>query len=743
MSVRAHRRLRLPADDRTPAVARAAVRQVLLAGGWADQLDEALLLVSELSTNGIVHAGTPVDVDVLADDTGVTITVSDQKSGLVGATTAVRSGPFDLIAAGGPNGDGDLAPTGNGNGRARAGAAEAVWDDTVELEERGRGLMLVDRLASAWGTSHHATGKSVWFRLGTDTVPDTGPPVVPVETVEAASGTAATDAALPSALEAIAAPAPNAAPAADGTAVPPAAWVWLDHVPEALRSRLTMPQLVSELLERLCDVTGAATGSVWLDRGDTAGERRLAGYSSPHGPRPAPGDEADTVVVPLPVAHPLRGKVVLHPPAGRRPGRYWQELAALSAQRMAIGIDAERLQGDEMRRRGWVTFLAEASELLANSLDLELTTALAAQLVVPRLGSWAVVHLVDPRGELRTVAVAHADEHAIPRIRAHAEAAETRTRLAAVLDQAATVPFDGDLAGLALPLVARGRVIGVLSVGRFADRVHSGDDAAALADFARRASLAIDNATAHAERIRVADELQRALLPRPLPEAPGIEFGAVYVPAGTGDVGGDFYDVFGVRRNRWFVSMGDICGKGSQAAVMTGAVREVMRALIGEDRATANMLATLNRTLLASANDRYATVAAAMVTRLEPPGRPRTLDVALCLAGHDRPVLLEADGAVRSVGECGSAVGLVEQFETPEVNLTLRQGDALVFVTDGVTERRRQGSMYGTQRLRDLLGTMAGRPAQEIADRVQQDVLAFAPEPPRDDIAVLVLRNPL
>ncbi|MBA3744272.1 ATP-binding protein [Sporichthya sp.] len=155
---RAHRHLRLPADDRTPAVARAAVRQVLLAGGRADQLDEALLLVSELSTNGIVHAGTPVDVDVVADETGVTITVSDQKTGLAGMAIGVGSGPFDLIAAGG-------AEPPNGH---LAAVPDPVWDDpTVELEERGRGLLLVDRLASSWGTSHHATGKSVWFRLGT------------------------------------------------------------------------------------------------------------------------------------------------------------------------------------------------------------------------------------------------------------------------------------------------------------------------------------------------------------------------------------------------------------------------------------------------------------------------------------------------------------------------------------------------------------------------------------------------
>src|SRR5687767_10413152 len=93
---RAHRRLRLPADHRSPAAARAAVREVVLAAGLADRLDEALLLVSELSTNGVVHAGTAFDVDVLADESGVTVTVTDQKVGLVGQPPGGRSGPFEL-----------------------------------------------------------------------------------------------------------------------------------------------------------------------------------------------------------------------------------------------------------------------------------------------------------------------------------------------------------------------------------------------------------------------------------------------------------------------------------------------------------------------------------------------------------------------------------------------------------------------------------------------------------------------
>jgi serine phosphatase RsbU (regulator of sigma subunit) len=356
------------------------------------------------------------------------------------------------------------------------------------------------------------------------------------------------------------------------------------------------------------------------------------------------------------------------------------------------------------------------------------------------------VHLLTPRGGLRPVAVAHVDEQAAPGIRARlgeASTAAVRDRLAEVVTGGGTVPLAGDLAGVALPLVARGRVIGVLSVGRFAERAHGGEDVAMLADFARRASLAIDNAKAHAERIKVADELQEALRPPVLPTAPGVDFGAEFVPATSGaDVGGDFYDVFPVRRNRWFASIGDVCGKGAQAAVVTGIVRDVMRVLVGDDRPTARMLASLNRTLLANGSDRYATVATAMVTRLETVGKSRVLEVALTLAGHDRPILVRADGATRAVGECGTAVGLVDQFDVCEVIVTLRQGESLVFVTDGVTERRDGIRMFGTKRLRQLLSQLAGSPAQVIATAIREEVVAFAADPPRDDIAVLVLRNP-
>jgi phosphoserine phosphatase RsbU/P len=297
---------------------------------------------------------------------------------------------------------------------------------------------------------------------------------------------------------------------------------------------------------------------------------------------------------------------------------------------------------------------------------------------------------------------------------------------------------------VAVRLTARGNVLGTLCVGRHADRMHGADDIAVIEDVARRASLAIDNARAHAERTQIAQDLQRALLPPALPVAPGLEFGAEYVPASTGsEVGGDFYDVVQIHRNRWLVSIGDVCGKGTQAAAVTGVVRDVVRALARDNRSLPRMLQTLNRTLLGQHDfDRYCTVATALVTRADPADGDAPLDVQLCLAGHDRPILVHPDGTTLPVGECGTAVGLLENIDVAEVRVSLQPGEVLVFFTDGVTERRRGREQYGVRRLRRELRSLVGHPAQVVASRVRSSVLAFSPDPPRDDIAVLVLRNP-
>lgn len=739
MAARPHRRLRLPADDRTPAAARALVREVLVAGGRTDALDSALLLVSELTTNGVVHAGTAVEVEVAADRHGVTVTVSDQQPGPLRLPAAPVLAQPDVAAP--------AAVLHAGSGGDLEDAA---------LDERGRGLFLVDRLATTWGTRHHPGGKSIWFRIGS-TDADGGPPGAQAE---------------PAARDPVATAAEN-----DPPALP---WSWLVDLPDPLRSRLDLPTLVAELLARLCEVTGAVAGAVWLDRADTAGSVRLACFGTAEqtplgelGSRldsdPSSAGDPHIVLAPVPVSPPWRASLSLRAAADALPLPAWRELAALSGLRIALGMDAERLRSDDSRRRGWLTYLAETSELLANSLDVDLTLALIPSVVVPRLGRWCAVHVLDtawnPSGDrgaagagdrLRLAGLGHADEEQLAALRdlvgAHA-AAEIQGRLAEAVETGGTVGLPVPVDGVTVPLKARGRTLGTLTVGRHAERAHTGEDIAVLSDVARRACLALDNAYALAERHRIAADLQRALLPAELPVAPGIEFGAEYVPTGaavgelasranfTVDVGGDFYDVLTLRRNRWLVSIGDVCGKGAAAAAVTGLVRNVIRALAGEHRALPRTLAAVHRTLLAAETDRYATVAAALVTRAEVAGE-RVLDVTLCLAGHDQPLLLRADGTTAAVGECGSAVGLLPEFEVHETRVRLAPGDSLVCFTDGVTERRSGSEQYGTRRLRHLLRGLVGHSAPEVAARVRSEVVAFSAESPRDDIAILVLRNP-
>src|SRR5690606_23855004 len=156
-------------------------------------------------------------------------------------------------------------------------------------------------------------------------------------------------------------------------------------------------------------------------------------------------------------------------------------------------------------RQTWLTFLSEASELLAQSLDVELTLALIPQPVVPRLGRRAAVHTADSYGKLRLDAAHHADDTEPPQLNeAHKESGTGKVlaRLNTALS-GAQVALGRPTEGFAVPLVARGQAIGTLSVGRHGDRRHEPDEVAVVQDVARRAALAIDNARIHAERRHV------------------------------------------------------------------------------------------------------------------------------------------------------------------------------------------------------------------------------------------------
>ncbi|MBF9127647.1 SpoIIE family protein phosphatase [Plantactinospora sp. S1510] len=671
------RRVRLPADRRTPAAARALVRSVLADAGLEELLNEALLLTTELSTNAVEHARTELDIEVVADESGLTVTVSD-----------FAAGPIDDVTARPKN---DLT-------------------DISQVSERGRGLLLVDHFASRWGTTHQATGKGVWFRLDrkSHSSPAGRQPDTPHRVASGTgSGQAGPSAPSAGAMSALMQTAPD--PYADDP----------------------LPAFAADLLVRVGDMVGAAGGAVRLDRGDGAGWQLLARY----GRQPRPGDEL--LRVPLTVHRPYAGELELD----AAPSGYARPLAALVAERLSLHLENDRLRRTDIRRQTWLTFLAEASELLAQSLDVDLTMALIPQLVVPRLGQWCAVHTADEWGRLRLAAATHADEAVLPQL--HKTLKEdgpesVQARLREASRSQGQVPIGPPMDGFAIPLVARGQRLGTLAVGRHQRHRHDPDEVAVLEDVARRAALAIENARIHDERRKVAQTLQQSLLPPVLPVVDGIGFAAEYVPTGdAADVGGDFYDVVPLPDDRWMVVVGDVSGKGVQAAAVTGLVRDVIRVLVGDGRPLPDVLTRLNETLVERGSGRYCTLAMAAVDR-EPGGR---LTVSLYLAGHDRPVLVRADGPASFVGAGGTALGLLDSIASPVAEVHLDAGDALVFYTDGVTERRRGRELFGVERLRDAAAPLAGYSADVMAARLRNTAINFSVESPRDDIAILVLRN--
>ncbi|GAA3350151.1 hypothetical protein GCM10020358_74990 [Amorphoplanes nipponensis] len=604
--------------------------------------------------------------------TEVDIEVDADPAGLTVTVTDFAPGPVEQLAVGPRNEQSDIG----------------------EVAERGRGLLLVDHFASRWGTVHEGVGKGVWFRL---------------ESKETAGA--------------------DAAAVTDGEAAPTVGELTtLLQIGPERHTDDTLADFATELLSRLARLTGATGGVVRLDRGDGGGRQLLARHGR------APRDDAETIRVPLSVQRPYSGELELD----ASPAGYAQPLATIVAERFSLHLENDRLRRTDLRRQTWLTFLAEASELLAQSLDVNLTMALIPQLVVPRLGQWCAVHTTDAWGRLQLAAATHADEAAVPML--HATLAETGPdSVLARLEEASRlgqqVMFGTPPEGFAVPLVARGQRLGTLAVGRHQRHRHDGEEVAVLEDVARRAALAIDNARIHDERRQVARTLQASLLPPALPHVPGVGFAAEYVPTGS-EVGGDFYDVVPAGDDSWLVVVGDVSGKGVQAATVTGLVRDVIRILVDDGKPMTEILCRVNRTLVQRGGGRYCTLAMASVTRAG-----QDLRVCLHLAGHDRSVLVRADGKTSFVGEGGTALGLLETITSPDVTVMLQPGDSLIFYTDGVTERRRGRELFGTARLSDAATPLAGYPADVMAARLRSTTINFSVEEPRDDIAILVLRN--
>ncbi|WP_329301953.1 SpoIIE family protein phosphatase [Streptomyces sp. NBC_00659] len=854
---------------RSVATARSFVRDTLQGWGFADIVDDAVVLTSELVTNAVVHAGTSADVLCLRSDDGVRIEVADRypEREIPLQATAVNMGSPD--------------------------------------REGGRGLQLCAALARRWGVDYTPTHKQVWFQLdlperaiGTRTA---GPPL-PADLLPLADGrvrvavvqidrtgainawnedaeelfgyaadqvtgkpltdlaawphTPGTGTGIVEALQLSRWEGSYGVRCADGRVTPvyashlrvrdtsgePSTVCLLvrDHERAVLQTPLRGPAsdagthaegqatdpfevfigspapddldgLLQRTVERARDMLDGDSAFLLLATDDEtelevrastglpsarqrfarvpveAGPGRYGSARMPTvhedltlvpGAVPLLGGTGmrSVVTVPLKVEGRLTGSLGV---AAESPGRYSNEEALrlqFAADRIALAVESARLGELERLRRGSLSFLVEASDLLAGTLDRDQTLALMAQMTVPTLATWCAVYTIaDQASDPYLSYVLHEDEELIdglkallskiappdpvptpgarvwsaPAAAAHDAALRTSMRSLGLGGQTSMSSSIGPTLATAaavggetvvLPLVARNRVIGMLTLGKPSDE-HFRQEILELAeDLSRRAALALDNARLYSERTAISQSLQRSLLPPELPQIEGVEVEVIYRAAGEGnEVGGDFYDLFPIRDGAYGFAIGDVCGTGPEAAAVTGLARHALRLLAREGYGGPAVLERLNSAILdEGARSRFLTL---LYGELWPQEDGSAILKVVC-AGHPLPLRLRQDGTVEPAAEPQPLLGVMEDLELYEQTVTLDPGDVLLCVTDGVTERREGTRMLGDDGLADVLTTCTGLTAGAVAARIMRAVERFASDAPSDDMAILAMRVP-
>lgn len=296
---------------------------------------------------------------------------------------------------------------------------------------------------------------------------------------------------------------------------------------------------------------------------------------------------------------------------------------------------------------------------------------------------------------------------------------------------------------ISVPVVDKGTSYGTLTLARLADEGHFEIADLGLAEeLGEHLAIAIRVDRMFRRRSEVAQALQASLLPGRLPDVPGLDLAASYIAASEWqEISGDFYDVFPMDSGGdpgWGVVMGDVCGKGEEAAAMTAAARHATRALALGSRDPAEVLRRVNEVLLAADyEDRFVTAKLAYLPR-PAPGEP--VRVELGSSGHPGPVVVRADGRVEVLEGAGLPLGLFPDADPDESAVTLAVGDLLLFYTDGVTEARGADMTYFEDRLTDQLAAVAGRSAAETVRAVQELVTEFSGGELRDDMTMLAIK---
>jgi GAF domain-containing protein len=430
-------------------------------------------------------------------------------------------------------------------------------------------------------------------------------------------------------------------------------------------------------------------------------------------------------------------------------------LADTCAQAL-VRIQAE---GEAAERQAKLSFLAEASAELASSLDYESTLARVARLAVPTFADWCAIDLVKDN-RLRRLAVAHVDPAKVEYAHELAERYPsdpdavsgpwqvirtgrselipeiTDEMLVAGARDAEHLRIARELAlhsAVTVPLIARGRTLGVITwVSAESQRRYTQADVEFAEDLARRAAVSIDNSELHSETLAVAVQLQHAVLPATLPAIDGAEVAACYSPSGRTEVGGDFYDVVALPDGRVAIFVGDVMGRGVQAAASMAQMRSAVRAYIAVDPSPEVVLTKLDRMLAHYGDDQFVTLVYLLVDAAHD-------SLLLANAGHPAPILLRADTSVEHLPAAdGGPLAISEGRPRRQHCLVFAPGDSLLVFTDGLIERRTEDIDEGRARLSAALVALA---ETDLGVGLRDIVAAVADETQNDDVAAVALRR--
>jgi serine phosphatase RsbU (regulator of sigma subunit) len=399
---------------------------------------------------------------------------------------------------------------------------------------------------------------------------------------------------------------------------------------------------------------------------------------------------------------------------------------------------------------------------LAGSLNLRRTAIRLMTLITPGLADWAVVIVPDgTTGGLHVLGGAdHGFSDVVPMAQVYDQALgrvmrSGRTELLHVelgvfdtpvvgeglatliphprLSAEAAALRPADVVGLGL--TARGTTVGALILVRGQGRGFDAQDVAFAEQISERAALALDSARLYEDSSRIASTLQRGLRPPSLPDIEGVRLASLYRPAAEHlDIGGDFYDVHG-SDDDWLLALGDVSGKGVEAAAVTGRARQSIRTACLFDRRPTALLGALNTVLHETGTDKFVTVVCA---RLRRSGDGR-ITVELASAGHPPPIVLRSNGRVEQVDVFGTAVGMIPHVEYASVEIELRPNDTLLMFTDGIDEAFGADGMYGVERLLRLLPAYAGAAPEVVCEAVERSVIEHLDSRAHDDIALLAV----